>query len=67
MQGRVLWLWVLIVIVVLGLIAVVPRRRSWGPITHRRRSFVGGRVTGRVVGTLLFVVLVILVVIAITH
>jgi len=63
----VLWLWILIGVIVLGLILVVPRRRSWGPFTYRRRSFVGGPVTGRVLGTLLFVALVVLVVLAFTH
>lgn len=62
-----LWLWVLIVAVVIGLIAVVPRKRSWGPITYRRRSFVGGPISGRVVSALLFVALVILMVLAFTH
>ena len=62
-----LWLWLLLGVVVLGLVAVVPRKRSWGPITYRRRSFVGGPVTGRVLEMLLFAALIILVVIAITH
>ena len=62
-----LWLWVLIGAIAVGLIAVVPRKRSWGPITYRRRSFVGGPITGRVFGTLMFVALVVLVVFAITR
>ena len=62
-----IWLWVLIAVVVAGLIAVVPRKRKWGPITYQRRSFVGGRRTGRVVGVLLFAALIILVVLAITR
>jgi len=60
-------LWVLIVVVVIALIAVTPRKRSWGPITYRRRSFVGGPVTGRVLGTALFLALVILVALAVTR
>jgi hypothetical protein len=63
----VLWLYVLIAVVVIGLIAVVPRKRSWGPITYRRRSFVGGPMTGKVVGGFLFVALGVLVVLAVTH
>ena len=57
----------LIVAVVIGLIAVVPRKRSWGPITYRRRAFVGGPITGRVVSLLLFASLLVLVVLAITR
>ena len=60
-------LWVLIAVVVVGLIAVVPRKRSWGPITYRRRSFVGGPISGRVVSALLFVALIVLVVLAVTR
>jgi hypothetical protein len=63
----VLWLWALIAVVLVGLIAVVPRKRSWGPITYRRRRFVGGPVTGRVMEVLLFVALAVLVVIAVAH
>jgi uncharacterized membrane protein len=63
----VLSLWVLVAVVVIGLIAVVPRKRSWGPITYRRRSFVGGPLTGRLLGTLLFAALVVLLVLAIEH
>lgn len=62
-----LWLWVLIAIVALGLVAVVPRRRSWGPITYSRRSLVGGPITGRVLEVVLFAALIVLVVLAITH
>jgi hypothetical protein len=61
------WFWLLIVAVVVGLIAVVPRKRSWGPITYRRRSFVGGPVTSRVAEVLLFAVLIVLVVFAIVR
>ena len=60
-------LWVLIGPVVIGLVAVVPRKRSWGPITYSRRSFVGGPVTGRVVEVLVFAALIVLVVVAVTH
>jgi uncharacterized membrane protein len=64
----VLILWVLIGLVVIGLIAVVPRKRSWGPITYRRRSFVGGPFSGRIVEVVLFAALIALVVLAaITH
>jgi hypothetical protein len=61
----VAWLWVAIALVVVALVAVVPRKRSWGPVTYSRRSFVGGR--HRMLGVLLFVALVVLVAIAITH
>lgn len=57
-------IWVLIAIVVLALVAVVPRKRSWGPITYRRRSLMGGPVTGRLLGAVLLIVLTVLVVIA---
>ena len=60
-------LWVLIGLVLVGLVAVVPRKRSWGPITYSRRSFVGGPVSGRVVEVFLFAALVVLVVLAVTH
>jgi hypothetical protein len=58
--------WVLIGAVVVGLVAVVPRRRKWGPITYRRQSFVGGPVSGRLLSRTLFVALVVLVAIAVT-
>jgi hypothetical protein len=63
----VVLLWVLIGLVVIGLIAVVPRKRSWGPITYSRRSFVGGPFTGRVGEVILFAALIILVVLVIVH
>jgi hypothetical protein len=58
--------WVLIGAVVVGLVAVVPRRRKWGPITYRRQSFVGGPISGRLLSGALFVALVVLVAIAVT-
>jgi hypothetical protein len=61
------WLWLLIAVVVIGLIAVVPRKRSWGPITYSRHSLVGGPVTGRILSTILFVALIVLVVLAVTR
>jgi hypothetical protein len=51
---------------VVGLVAVVPRRRKWGPITYRRESFFGGPISGRLLSGVLFAALVVLVVIAIT-
>jgi uncharacterized membrane protein len=63
----VIRLWLLIGLVVIGLIAVVPRKRSWGPITYSRRSMVGGPVSGRVLEGVLFAALVVLVVVAIMH
>jgi hypothetical protein len=61
------WLWIALAVIVIGLIAVVPRKRSWGPITYRRRSFVGGPFTGRILGFLLFVALVVILALAVTH
>ena len=60
-------LWIAIGVILALLIAVIPRKRSWGPITYRRRSFIGGRVSGRILGLLLTVALIVLLVLAISR
>jgi len=60
-------LWIAIVAVVVALLAVLPRKRSWGPITYRRRTLVGGRLSGRVLALALMITLVVLLIVAITR
>ncbi len=60
-------LWIAVAAVVVALVAVVPRKRSWGPITYRRRSMVGGPLSGRLLTIGLTVLLVVLLVVAFTR
>ena len=60
-------LWVAVAAVVVALFAVVPRKRSWGPITYRRRSLIGGPLIGRVLAVGLTVTLVVLLIVAFTR
>jgi len=60
-------LWIAVAAVVVALVAVVPRKRSWGPITYRRRSVIGGPLSGRLLTIGLTVLLVVLLVVAFTR
>ena len=60
-------LWIAIAVVVVALIAVVPRKRSWGPVTYRRKSVVGGPLSGRVLAVGLTVLLLVLLIVAFTR
>jgi len=60
-------LWLLIALVVVGLVLVVPRKRSWGPVTYRRKSFVGGPISGRALAIVLVIALAVLLFLALTH
>jgi uncharacterized membrane protein len=60
-------IWVAIAIVVIALLAVLPRKRSWGPVTYRRKTVVGGPLTGRVLAVVLTVLLVVLLLVALTR
>jgi hypothetical protein len=60
-------LWIAVAAVVVALVAVVPRKRSWGPITYRRRSVIGGPLSGRLLSVGLTVLLVVLLVVAFTR
>ena len=60
-------IWVAIAIVVIALLAVLPRKKSWGPITYQRRSLIGGPLSGRVLAIGLTVLLVVLLVVAFTR
>ena len=60
-------LWIAVAAVVVALVAVVPRKRSWGPITYRRRSVIGGPFSGRLLTIGLTVLLVVLLVVAFTR
>jgi hypothetical protein len=60
-------IWVAIAVVVIALLAVLPRKRSWGPVTYRRKTVVGGPVSGRFLSIGLTVVLVVLLVVAFTR
>ena len=60
-------LWIAVAAVVVALVAVVPRKRSWGPITYRRRSMIGGPLSGRLLTIGLTVLLVVLLVVAFTR
>ena len=60
-------LWIAIAVVVGALIAVVPRKRSWGPVTYRRKTVVGGPLSGRVMAIVLTVSLVVLLIVALTR
>ena len=53
--------------VAVALIAVVPRKRSWGPVTYRRKSVVGGPLSGRVLAVGLTVLLLVLLIVAFTR
>ena len=60
-------LWLAIAVVVVALIAVVPRKRSWGPVTYRRKAAVGGPLSGRVMAVGLTVLLVVLLIVVFTR
>jgi hypothetical protein len=60
-------IWVVIAIVVIALLAVLPRKKSWGPVTYQRRSLIGGPLSGRVLAIGLTVLLVVLLVVAFTR
>ena len=60
-------IWIAVGVTVALLIAVIPRKRSWGPITYQRRSLIGGRISGRILGALLTVTLIVLLALAIAR
>jgi uncharacterized membrane protein len=60
-------LWIAIAAVVAALIAVVPRKRSWGPVTYRRKTVVGGPLSGRFMAIVLTVLLVVLLIVALAR
>jgi uncharacterized membrane protein len=60
-------LWIAIAVVAVALIAVMPRKRSWGPVTYRRKTVVGGPLSGRVMAIVLTVLLVVLLIVAFTR
>jgi hypothetical protein len=60
-------LWIAVAVVVVLLLAVLPRKKSWGPVTYQRRSLIGGPVSGRILAVGLTVALIVLVLLAVTH